>query len=92
MSIIAWLVVGALAGWIAGKIVPGDEGYGVIGTIIAGIVGALLGGWLFSLFTGNEDWLTGIDITTILAAIVGAVIVVYVWGMIAKGRSGRTTV
>lgn len=91
MSIIAWLIVGALAGWIAGKIVPGDEGYGVIGTIIAGIVGALLGGWLFSLFTGNEDWLTGIDITTILAAIVGAVIVVYVWGMIAKGRSGRTT-
>ena len=92
MSIIAWLVVGALAGWIAGKVVPGDEGYGVIGTIIAGVVGALLGGWLFSLFTNNEDWLTGIDIPTIVAAIVGAIIVVFVWGMIAKGRSGRTTV
>ena len=39
MGIIAWLVVGAIAGWVAGKIVPGDEGYGVIGTIIAGIVG-----------------------------------------------------
>ena len=35
MSIIAWLVIGAIAGWIAGKIVPGDEGYGVLGTIIA---------------------------------------------------------
>jgi hypothetical protein len=40
--LIAWLVVGALAGWIAGMVVKGDEGYGVIGTIVAGIVGASL--------------------------------------------------
>jgi uncharacterized membrane protein YeaQ/YmgE (transglycosylase-associated protein family) len=90
MSIIAWLIVGALAGWIAGKIVPGDEGYGVIGTIIAGIVGALVGGFVLGLITG-EDFTTGINIPTILAAIVGAVIVVYLWGMIAKGRGTRTT-
>jgi len=83
MSIIAWLVVGALAGWIAGMIVPGDEGYGVIGTIIAGIVGALVGGFLFGLVT-NEDWTTGINIPTLLAAIVGAVIVVFAWRAIAK--------
>lgn len=88
MSIIAWLVVGAIAGWVAGKLVPGDEGYGVIGTIIAGIVGALVGGFIFGAVT-NEDWTTGINIPTLLAAIVGAVIVVMVWGMIAKGR--RTT-
>ena len=86
MSIIAWLVVGAIAGWIAGMLVPGDEGYGVIGTIIAGIVGALLGGFLLGIVTG-EEWTTGINIPTILAAIVGAVIVVVVWGMIAKNRS-----
>ena len=82
MSIIAWLVIGAIAGWVAGKIVPGDEGYGVIGTIIAGVIGALVGGWLLALLTGNEDWLTGIDISTLLAAIVGAVIVVFAWQMI----------
>ncbi|HEX7224640.1 MAG TPA: GlsB/YeaQ/YmgE family stress response membrane protein [Candidatus Limnocylindria bacterium] len=86
MSIIAWLVVGALAGWIAGKVVPGDEGYGVLGTIIAGIVGALVGGFLFGAITG-EDWTTGINIGTLVAAIVGAIIVVYVWGMIAKRRT-----
>lgn len=86
MSIIAWLVVGAIAGWIAGKLVPGDEGYGVIGTIIAGIVGALVGGFVLGAVTG-EDWTTGINIPTLLAAIVGAVIVVVVWGMIAKNRS-----
>jgi uncharacterized membrane protein YeaQ/YmgE (transglycosylase-associated protein family) len=87
MGLIAWLVFGALAGWIAGKLVPGDEGYGVIGTIIAGIVGAFVGGWLFALLTDNQDWLTGIDITTIIAAIVGAVIVVVVWQMLTGRRS-----
>ena len=86
MSIIAWLVIGAIAGWIAGKIVPGDEGYGVIGTIIAGVIGAMVGGWLFALLTSNEDWLTGIDIPTLLAAIVGAVIVVFGWQMITGRR------
>jgi uncharacterized membrane protein YeaQ/YmgE (transglycosylase-associated protein family) len=90
MSIIAWLVVGAIAGWIAGKIVPGDEGYGVLGTIIAGVIGAMVGGWLFALLTSNEDWLTGIDIPTLLAAIVGAVIVVFGWQLITGRR--RSTV
>lgn len=87
MGILSWLVVGAIAGWVAGKLVPGDEGYGVIGTIIAGIVGALVGGWLFALLTNKEDWLTGIDITTLIAAIVGAVIVVVVWQMVTGRRS-----
>jgi len=87
MGLIAWLIVGAIAGWVAGKLVPGDEGYGVIGTIIAGIVGGLVGGWLFALLTSKEDWLTGIDITTLIAAIVGAVIVVVVWQMITGRRS-----
>jgi uncharacterized membrane protein YeaQ/YmgE (transglycosylase-associated protein family) len=87
MSIIAWLVVGALAGWIAGMIVPGDEGYGVIGTIIAGIVGALVGGFLLGIIT-NEDWTTGINIPTLLAAIAGAVIVVFAWkSMSRRGRA-----
>lgn len=90
MSIIAWIVVGAIAGFIASRIVPGDEGYGVLGGLIAGIVGALVGGFLFGALT-NTDWTTGIDIPTIIAAIVGAVIVVYIWNMVAK-RSGPRAV
>lgn len=86
MSIIAWLIVGAIAGWVAGKVVPGDEGYGVLGTIIAGIVGALVGGFLLGAIT-NEDWTTGINIPTLIAAIVGAIIVVYLWGMLARRRT-----
>ena len=88
MGILSWLLVGAVAGFIASKLVPGDEGYGVIGGLIAGIVGALLGGWLFALLTSKNDWLTGFDITTLLAAIVGAIIVVFVWNMVT-GRRGR---
>ena len=87
MGLFSWLIVGAIAGWVAGKLVPGDEGYGVLGTIIAGIIGALVGGWLFALLTSKDDWLTGIDITTLLAAIVGAVIVVVVWQMLTGRRS-----
>jgi uncharacterized membrane protein YeaQ/YmgE (transglycosylase-associated protein family) len=83
MGLIAWLVVGAIAGWIAGMLVPGDEGYGWIGAVIAGIVGAVVGGLLFGALTG-EDWTTGINIPTIVAAIVGAVIVVFVWRQIAR--------
>jgi uncharacterized membrane protein YeaQ/YmgE (transglycosylase-associated protein family) len=85
VSIIAWLVVGALAGWIAGMIVKGDEGYGVIGTIIAGILGAVVGGFLLGILTG-EDYLDEFSIMTVIAAIVGAVIVVAAWKAIA-GRS-----
>lgn len=88
MSIIAWIVVGAIAGWIASKLVPGDEGYGIWGGLIAGIVGALVGGFLLGLLT-NEDWTTGINIPTIIAAIVGAIIVVFLWNMI-QGRGRRT--
>ena len=88
MSIIAWIVVGAIAGYIASRVVPGDEGYGVLGGLIAGIVGALLGGFLFGQLTG-EDWLQGITIGTILAAIVGAIIVVFVWNMVTKRGGSR---
>lgn len=86
MGIIIWLIVGAIAGWVAGKLVPGDEGYGVIGTIIVGIVGALLGGFIFGMVTG-EDWVTGFNIGTLVAAIVGAVIVTVVWQMITGRRT-----
>ena len=86
MSIIAWIVVGAIAGWVASRVVPGDEGYGVLGGLVAGIVGAVVGGWLFGLLTNQTDWTTGINIPTIIAAIVGAIIVVFAWNQIARRR------
>jgi uncharacterized membrane protein YeaQ/YmgE (transglycosylase-associated protein family) len=85
MSIIAWLVVGAIAGYLAGFIVKGDERYGVLGHVVLGIVGALVGGFLAGLLLGG-DYTTGINITTIVVAVIGAVIAVVAFNAIT-GRS-----
>lgn len=85
MSIIAWLVVGAIAGFIASRVVPGDERYGWLGGLIAGIVGAVVGGFLFGALTG-EDYTTGINIPTLVAATVGAIIVVFLFQMVTSRR------
>ena len=85
MGIISWLVVGAIAGYLAGFIVKGDEGLGVIGHIALGIVGGLVGGFLAGLITGG-DYTTGINITTIIVAIIGAVVLVWGYNFI-RGRS-----
>ena len=92
MSILAWIVVGAIAGWLAGLLVRGDEGLGVIGHIVLGIVGALVGGFLAGVLTGN-DYTTGINIPTIIVAVIGAVVVVLVVNMIrGTARTGRGAV
>ena len=73
MSIIAWIVLGAIAGYLAGFLVKGDEGLGIIGHIVLGIVGALVGGFLAgALF--NSDPINGpFDIQSIVVATIGAV-------------------
>ena len=88
MDIIAWIVLGAIAGYIAGMLVKGDEGLGVIGHIILGIVGAFVGGFLFRMLgignpTGGGDQ---INIMSIVAAVIGAIIVVVVVGMLTGSR------
>ena len=89
MGIISWLVVGAIAGWLAGYLVKGDEGMGVVGHIVLGIIGGIVGGWLAGLLTGG-DYITGINITTIVVAVIGAVIVVVGWNAIrGNARIGR---
>jgi uncharacterized membrane protein YeaQ/YmgE (transglycosylase-associated protein family) len=90
MGIISWLVVGAIAGYLAGFLVKGDEGMGVIGHIVLGIVGALVGGFLAGVLTGGNDYISGINITTIVVAVIGAVIAVVAWNAIqGRSRTGR---
>ena len=73
MSIIAWIVVGALAGWIASMIMKTDASMGALANIVVGIIGAFIGGWVVSLFGGTLN--SGeLNIPSILTAIVGAVI------------------
>ena len=71
MSIIAWIVLGAIAGYIAGFLVKGDEGLGVIGHIVLGIVGALVGGFLASLLFNSKPIDGPFDISSIVVAVIG---------------------
>jgi len=91
MGLISWLVVGAIAGWLAGLLVKGDEGMGVIGHIVLGIVGAIVGGFLFGLLVpGDRDFVNGINIETIVTATIGAVIAVVGWNALTgRTRTGR---
>jgi uncharacterized membrane protein YeaQ/YmgE (transglycosylase-associated protein family) len=85
VGIISWLVVGAIAGYLAGFLVKGDESLGVIGHIVLGIIGALIGGFVAGLLTGG-DYITGINITTIIVSVIGAIVAVVGYNAI-RGRA-----
>lgn len=74
MGIVSWIVVGLIAGWLAGMVMKG--GFGLIGDLILGVVGAVLGGWLASNFFGLGG-VTGINFQSIVIAFVGAVIIMF---------------
>ena len=85
MSIIAWLVLGAIAGHLAGLFVRGDEGRGVVGHVALGIVGALVGGFLAAGLFGSHPIDGPFDLSSIVTSVIGAIIVVW----IADLLSGR---
>lgn len=82
MSIILWLVFGALVGWIASMIMGTDAQQGAIMNIVVGIVGAVLGGWIFSLF-GAQD-VSGFDIYSFVVALVGAVVLLALYRAVRR--------
>jgi uncharacterized membrane protein YeaQ/YmgE (transglycosylase-associated protein family) len=71
MGILAYLVVGVIAGWLAGMAM-GGRGFGILGNIVVGVVGALLGGFIGSFLFGWD--VTGINIGSIVIAFLGAVV------------------
>lgn len=87
MGIIGWIVVGLLAGLVAKAIVPGHAPGGIIMTILLGIGGALLGGFLAVMLGFGPDAQT-FDARTILIAIAGAVVILVVYGAVS-GRGRR---
>ena len=90
MNIIAWIVLGAIAGYLAGFLVKGDESMGVIGHIVLGIVGALIGGFLAGVLFGADPIDGVLDISTIVTATIGAVIAVVAWNALTgRTRTGR---
>ncbi len=87
MGLLAWIIVGLIAGWLAGMVMKGG-GYGVVGDIIVGIIGALLGGFLASAVFGIPDAVNGINVTSIVVAFIGAVILI----AILRALPGRSPV
>ena len=74
MSIIAWIVLGAIAGWIASLVTNSDRG--LLGDIILGILGALIGGWVVALLGGQG--ISGFNLPSLLVAILGSIILVWI--------------
>ena len=85
MGILSWIVVGLIAGWLAGMVMKGS-GFGLIVNIIVGVVGALLGGWIATTFL-NIGGVSGINLQSILVAFGGAVLLLLVLRLIGRGRS-----
>jgi uncharacterized membrane protein YeaQ/YmgE (transglycosylase-associated protein family) len=86
MGILSWIVVGLIAGWLAGVVVKGG-GYGCFGDIIVGVIGGLLGGWIASHFFHMGDPISGINLPSILVAFVGAVVFVVILRLIGGRRA-----
>lgn len=86
MSWLGWIILGLIAGWIAGKIVN-KEGSGFFLDIVLGIVGAFVGGFIFS--TMGASHVTGLNIYSMIVAIVGAVVVLVVYHLITGRRALR---
>jgi uncharacterized membrane protein YeaQ/YmgE (transglycosylase-associated protein family) len=80
MSFLWFLVIGAIAGWLAGTIMKGG-GFGILGNIIVGVIGAILGGFLFGLLgLSTGDGLVG----SLVTALVGAIVLLFIVGLVKK--------
>ncbi|HGG6960715.1 TPA: GlsB/YeaQ/YmgE family stress response membrane protein [Salmonella enterica subsp. enterica serovar Sandiego] len=84
MGIIAWIIFGLIAGVIAKLLMPGRDGGGFILTCILGIVGAVVGGWLATMF-GIGGSISGFNLHSFLIAVVGAIVVLVIFRLLRRG-------
>lgn len=85
MSILAWIVLGLIAGIVAKALVPGRDPGGCIVTIVMGIVGALLGGWLSTLL-GFGGLAGGLDVRNLVIATLGSIVLLVLWRLLSGRR------
>lgn len=84
MSILSWLVLGGLAGWVASIVVKKSSSLGLVGNVVVGIVGAFIGGYIFTFMGGSG--ITGFDIKSFFVALVGSIILLFLINLVKKGR------
>jgi uncharacterized membrane protein YeaQ/YmgE (transglycosylase-associated protein family) len=85
MGLLSWIVVGVIAGWLAGKVVQGT-GFGCLGDVIVGVVGGLVGGFLASALFNIPDAVNGFNLGSIFVAFLGAIVVIVVVRLLRGGR------
>ncbi|MEO6061882.1 MAG: GlsB/YeaQ/YmgE family stress response membrane protein [Thermoflexales bacterium] len=85
MGILSWIIVGGIAGWLGGLLMQGG-GFGLLGNIIIGIAGGLIGGWLAGALFNVPDAMTGINLTSILVAFLGAIVLIFIIRLLRGGR------
>jgi uncharacterized membrane protein YeaQ/YmgE (transglycosylase-associated protein family) len=86
MGIIAWILLGLIAGAIAKAILPGDDPGGIIITTVIGILGAIVGGFLATALFGAHPLDEFFDVSTWLTAIIGAIVLLLIWRVVTGGR------
>jgi len=84
MNFLVWIIFGALAGWIASIIMKKNKQMGAIANIVVGIIGAFLGGFIMDFF--GAEGVTGFNFTSLLVAIVGAVVLLFVVGLFSRRK------
>jgi uncharacterized membrane protein YeaQ/YmgE (transglycosylase-associated protein family) len=89
MNIIAWVILGLLAGAIAKAIYPGTQGGGILATMVLGIIGAFIGGSLYTFFSTGTLALAapGLSIPGIFVAVLGAMVAIFLWGLITRSSN-----
>lgn len=87
-GLLAWVVLGLIAGAIAKAIYPGHQGGGILATMILGILGALVGGWLGGVFfggsVGTAASVGALTLPSIIFAVIGAIVLLFIWGLLTR--------
>ncbi|HEV3074598.1 MAG TPA: GlsB/YeaQ/YmgE family stress response membrane protein [Thermoanaerobaculia bacterium] len=86
MSLLAWIVLGLIAGLVAKALVPGRDPGGCVITILVGIAGALVGGWLSTLL-GFGGLASGLDLRNLVIAVLGAIVLLVLWRLLFGRRA-----
>ena len=84
MGLVAWIIFGAIAGWVASKLTGRDDQQGCLMNIVVGVIGAFIGGAIVGLFTGGFS--IGFNLTSFVVAVVGAVLLLAVVNLLFRRR------
>jgi len=91
MNLIAWVILGLLAGAIAKAIYPGAQGGGILATICLGVIGAFVGGTLFTLLQTGTLQITaagaGLSLPGLFVAVIGAIVAIFLWGLLTRSNA-----